>query len=1033
VSLMTESVWNHRSGGQRFSAPPMAYGQPFNQRPLPSHSNSEYSQSGYEVRTAQYGEPFGGRLRSRSIQGLASLETVPGPEEHMINEKAVVIDVHRRYGRILSPTNIRMPNVHIFFSLKTFSGNEPLSAVTNNLSEIFEVGDQVEIGIEEGFDVSGALEECHTILTCATILQICDEAEHPKLIPFLMVQEGGEMPLAVTKRCGLVGVHPQVLPNPAVINAFLENASTVSIPQVDWPEFAMVGHSVEGRTIRAPRWLNGTLNGTQQLERIALTLQRFGRDVSGFAIVKGVMEVTERRGRSVLTPIDKDDLNTCGEIFFPFEIRRIESSFDYRKVYAAGSKWYFRACRELPGRRFKYRAYLLDDLNGTMPRHSELPEIGAQDDQRDQNPAAQVVTETAAAAARSACHTELKECSCCLDFVDNEASQLVDINMPEMDAQSSATPVQKSSMVSDSTMRLLSEVDFSHPENLLDVEEPLALKQSLMPLQPSSAQAAICCLSRSQPNNEFFSSTTVLTDQNAASAQNSAATARSESCVSSARSSSISVESTQPCCAVPNTVRTSSTEIVHGDGETLLLHSTPPPIVANVVGVAPLESDAVDSTGEHSLPILLIGRNSWDGTLTLSSESEIVRKYNVFDESSASTMHFEILSRPKRTFEEELIGCLEDEEPYDTPVKMAPLSELSLVGDLPTPCAPFGNNGDGAREQRTKAEKVAAEVDFGGVQFVKKNETLADALLRVENNDHTPCSAQVGEEDFAAESSEEEDACRIVRGRYPIRVQRRPNDNEVSEVEQRGSSFSSVDTGLVKAEKEVQHKASGSPAVSALSAVLHSDDMFFYRAYESALARHPFITQVVSAGSLAGVGDAFSQLVVEERWRKGGYDAVRTARFVGVISVWVAPILYRWFGVLERVSGRASIVPMKRMLIDQAVMAPCLTSTVITGLHLVEGNKPRDALLRARREIVPVLITNYKALLRLLQVWPFVQLFNFYVVPLRYRIVLLQFVGIFWNAYLSFMTQSAQSAMVDDRAKSENHDGAPTTIRYHAN
>ncbi|VDM37332.1 unnamed protein product [Toxocara canis] len=707
---MTESVWNHRSGGQRFSAPPMAYGQPFNQRPLPSHSNSEYSQSGYEVRTAQYGEPFGGRLRSRSIQGLASLETVPGPEEHMINEKAVVIDVHRRYGRILSPTNIRMPNVHIFFSLKTFSGNEPLSAVTNNLSEIFEVGDQVEIGIEEGFDVSGALEECHTILTCATILQICDEAEHrrsqnenvsAKLIPFLMVQEGGEMPLAVTKRCGLVGVHPQVLPNPAVINAFLENASTVSIPQVcvyvlhiffsvDWPEFAMVGHSVEGRTIRAPRWLNGTLNGTQQLERIALTLQRFGRDVSGFAIVKGHLE-----NGVVLTPIDKDDLNTCGEIFFPFEIRRIESSFDYRvsrkersrlnsfnalswevfpvennifqKVYAAGSKWYFRACRELPGRRFKYRAYLLDDLNGTMPRHSELPEIGAQDDQRDQNPAAQVVTETAAAAARSACHTELKECSCCLDFVDNEASQLVDINMPEMDAQSSATPVQKSSMVSDSTMRLLSEVDFSHPENLLDVEEPLALKQSLMPLQPSSAQAAICCLSRSQPNNEFFSSTTVPTDQNAASAQNSAATARSESCVSSARSSSISVESTQPCCAVPNTVRTSSTEIVHGDGETLLLHSTPPPIVANVVGVVPLESDAVDSTGEHSLPILLIGRNSWDGTLTLSSESEIVRKYNVFDESSASTMHFEILSRPKRTFEEELIGCLEDEEPYDTP------------------------------------------------------------------------------------------------------------------------------------------------------------------------------------------------------------------------------------------------------------------------------------------------------------------------------------------------------------------------------
>uniref|UniRef100_A0A915ATV1 Mitochondrial inner membrane protein Mpv17 n=1 Tax=Parascaris univalens TaxID=6257 RepID=A0A915ATV1_PARUN len=189
--------------------------------------------------------------------------------------------------------------------------------------------------------------------------------------------------------------------------------------------------------------------------------------------------------------------------------------------------------------------------------------------------------------------------------------------------------------------------------------------------------------------------------------------------------------------------------------------------------------------------------------------------------------------------------------------------------------------------------------------------------------------------------------------------------------------------------------------------------MFLYRVYENALARHPFITQVVSAGSLAGVGDVFSQLLVEDRWRKGGYEPIRTARFVGVIAIWVAPILYRWFGILERVSGGPSIVPIKRMLIDQTVMAPLLTSTVITNLHLIEGNTPYNAFLRARKEIIPVLITNYK-------VWPFVQLFNFYVVPLRYRIILLQFVGIFWNAYLSFMTQSTQSRSVADAVKARN-------------
>uniref|UniRef100_A0A914RCJ9 Uncharacterized protein n=1 Tax=Parascaris equorum TaxID=6256 RepID=A0A914RCJ9_PAREQ len=32
-----------------------------------------------------------------------------------------------------------------------------------------------------------------------------------------------------------------------------------------------------------------------------------------------------------------------------------------------------------------------------------------------------------------------------------------------------------------------------------------------------------------------------------------------------------------------------------------------------------------------------------------------------------------------------------------------------------------------------------------------------------------------------------------------------------------------------------------------------------------------------SGGSLAGVGDVFSQLLVEDRWRKGGYEPIRTA------------------------------------------------------------------------------------------------------------------------------------------------------------
>ncbi|VDK21487.1 unnamed protein product [Anisakis simplex] len=182
----------------------------------------------------------------------------------------------------------------------------------------------VEIGVERAKVMNGAASECQLIIECSNILQIPDEFERPQLEPLLMVQEGGEMPFAVTKQCGLVGVHPQVLPDQKIINAFLENNMQVFFPQMEWPEFAMIGHSVEGRVIRAPRWFSQAWNETQDIEKVALTLQRFGRDVAGFAIVKGHLE-----NGVILLPIDKDDLKECGEIFFPFEIKRAESDFDY--------------------------------------------------------------------------------------------------------------------------------------------------------------------------------------------------------------------------------------------------------------------------------------------------------------------------------------------------------------------------------------------------------------------------------------------------------------------------------------------------------------------------------------------------------------------------------------------------------------------------------------------------------------------------------------------------------------------------------
>uniref|UniRef100_A0A2K5RA36 Mitochondrial inner membrane protein Mpv17 n=1 Tax=Cebus imitator TaxID=2715852 RepID=A0A2K5RA36_CEBIM len=108
--------------------------------------------------------------------------------------------------------------------------------------------------------------------------------------------------------------------------------------------------------------------------------------------------------------------------------------------------------------------------------------------------------------------------------------------------------------------------------------------------------------------------------------------------------------------------------------------------------------------------------------------------------------------------------------------------------------------------------------------------------------------------------------------------------------------------------------------------------MALWRAYQRALAAHPWKVQVLTAGSLMGVGDIISQQLVERR------------------------------GLQEHQRSRT-------------------LTMVLLGCGFVDYP---DAL-----------ITNY-------YLWPAVQLANFYLIPLHYRLAVVQCVAVIWNSYLSW-------------------------------
>lgn len=171
--------------------------------------------------------------------------------------------------------------------------------------------------------------------------------------------------------------------------------------------------------------------------------------------------------------------------------------------------------------------------------------------------------------------------------------------------------------------------------------------------------------------------------------------------------------------------------------------------------------------------------------------------------------------------------------------------------------------------------------------------------------------------------------------------------------------------------------------------------MALWRAYQRALAAHPWKVQVLTAGSLMGLGDIISQQLVERR----GLQQHQTGRTLTMASLgcgFVGPVVGGWYRVLDHfIPGTTKVNALKKMLLDQGGFAPCFLGCFLPLVGVLNGMSAQDNWAKLKRDYPDALITNY-------YLWPAVQLANFYLVPLHYRLAVVQCVAIVWNSYLSW-------------------------------
>ncbi|ODV80677.1 B56-domain-containing protein [Suhomyces tanzawaensis NRRL Y-17324] len=178
----------------------------------------------------------------------------------------------------------------------------------------------------------------------------------------------------------------------------------------------------------------------------------------------------------------------------------------------------------------------------------------------------------------------------------------------------------------------------------------------------------------------------------------------------------------------------------------------------------------------------------------------------------------------------------------------------------------------------------------------------------------------------------------------------------------------------------------------------------FFRTYNQLILKRPLATNILTTGFLFGAGDVLAQSLFNPE-RHHGYDYPRTLRAVAYGSVVFAPLGDKWYKLLNRIqlggTTRTSTVGTTavRVAADQLGFAPFVGIPLYFSMMTVfEGKTPvvDEISRKLSTSWWSTLTTNW-------MVWPVFQAFNFYLMPVQFRLLGVNVFSIGWNCYMSYV------------------------------
>lgn len=174
--------------------------------------------------------------------------------------------------------------------------------------------------------------------------------------------------------------------------------------------------------------------------------------------------------------------------------------------------------------------------------------------------------------------------------------------------------------------------------------------------------------------------------------------------------------------------------------------------------------------------------------------------------------------------------------------------------------------------------------------------------------------------------------------------------------------------------------------------------------YAIFLDKYPKMTNAIMTGSLFGIGDLIAQLGfpshgINDSYKS--YDFTRTLRAFSYGALIFSFIGDKWYRILNKhVVIRNMPVnhwtnTILKVSCDQIIFAPISIPFYFSVITFMEGKDGNTIRTKIKDNWWTTLLANWK-------IWPIFQLFNFYFVPVQHRLLAVNLIAIFWNAYLSY-------------------------------